>query len=97
MKTPTPLKIITILAFILLIVVFIFYRSGAFSDGNLNQAKTVDTIPSAFRDSVLSAYRQQHMMSGSKSGMVVPKDDHPALKAMVDSLWRQRMQQMKKQ
>jgi hypothetical protein len=104
MKTSTPLKIVTIFLFLLLIVVFVFYHTGGFSEttkpadmnGFFATAK-LDTVPAAFRDSVLREYRngqrQLHMMSGSKSGVVIPKDNLPLMKAMVDSLWRKRLKE----
>jgi hypothetical protein len=98
MKSSTPLKIFTIFLFVLLIVVFIVFRTGAFTGGKPLAATTADTnglsailkrdtIPASFRDSVLREYRNMRMMSGSKSAPVIPPADHPSMKKLVESLW----------
>jgi hypothetical protein len=102
MKTSTPTKIFTIFLFILLIAVFIVFRSGAFINGKQVAANSADTnglsailkrdtIPAWFRDSVLREYRNTRMMSGSKSAPVITPADHPAMKKMVESLWIRRL------
>jgi hypothetical protein len=63
MKTSTLLRFLTIFVFILLIAIFVSYRSGAFSDDNTEPVISVidtsgrskppapDTLPKALRDS----------------------------------------------
>jgi hypothetical protein len=90
MKTFTPLKIFTIFLFLVLIVLFISYRVGVFSDGNLITAKSTDTIPAAFRDSVIREYSMT-TLSTSKS-IIIPDTNDSTMNALVEKLWRQRMQ-----
>lgn len=69
MKTPSLLKVFTISLFVILIVLFVVYRSGGLPDiamaGNetantksILAQRRLDTVPAAFRDSVLKAHKE---------------------------------------